>query len=232
MKKKILITAVVLFLLLLLLPFIFDSETLNKFNSGISLISGLATFVTVIIAALLFDKYGVDKSIKDKNLESALNLLETIKSTTILIKGNNYVIQYRPTTFPMQTYESSYQMKIAFSNDYLKQTRYLVKFVDNVFLPKQIRNKLNIITPHSISHVPNTTESNEYGIVNIGKQDDKHLNWSIKESKKQLDNKAFGYLNGRELTVYDYLLMWEELIEAIQDWCSKSSDSKLDLNVD
>ena len=232
MKKKILISALILFILILLLPFILSHEVLNKFNTGFSMVSGLATFVTVIIAALLFDKYGVDKSIKDRNLESALKLLETIKSTTVLIKWEKGLIQYRPTTFPMQIYEDSYSMKIAFTSDYMKQTDYLVKFFENVYLPKKIREKLDVILPHSIQHYSSDVDSKEYGLVFISKQNDKHLSWNYKDEKEKVGSKTFGKLNGTEIMLYDYLLMWEELIEAIQDWCTKSSDSKIDLNVD
>lgn len=217
MKRKIIICSSMIFSILILFPFIIGDSILNKISSSVSIISNVASFITVIIALLLYDKFGIDKSIKDKNLKASLDLLEQIKKTFITIQGDKFMINYRPTVFAMQWYEDSYSKELIFSSSYSSDISFLTNFSDNLYLPKEIKLKLDELLPFSMTQTSEDIKMSDFGKVSIGQPKD--VEWK------------FDIINNEKVTLYDYLFKWDDLITTIQDWCNKHSDSKIDLNI-
>jgi hypothetical protein len=219
MKKKIIVISLIVFTTVLFIPYILNKYNSDKLIESITILSGISSFITVIIAFLFFDKFGIEKSIKDKNLDTTLKLLETIKKTSVFIVGDNYYIQYRPATFGMESYEHSYSIKLIFSVDYHEELAPLKKYADNIYLPKEVKGKLVNIIPSVLGKSSKTIDISMYGKVSIGNHKHKDSKWEYDE------------LNEEQVTLFDYLLKWEELVTNIQDWCMKNSDSKIDLNI-
>jgi hypothetical protein len=217
MKKSILIFSTIIILFVFALPYFLNDKILSEVNFSITFLSGLSSFITVVIAVLLYSKYGIDKSIKERNLEATLNLLEAVKKTTVTITGNNWMIRYKPTTFSMKYYEKSYSRKLIFSGDYWEHISNLSAFSENLYLPKDIKQKLDRLLPFSMGQSSESLIITDYGKVELGKP--KSEVWK------------FDIYNNEPVTLYDYFLFWEGLISTIQEWCKNNSDSQIDLNI-
>ncbi len=81
--------------------FLLEKSTIESIKDAFSVIGAITSFIVMIIAIMLYDKFSIDKSIKEKNLDISLRLLEEIKKITIRVNGKNYMLQYRATTFPI-----------------------------------------------------------------------------------------------------------------------------------
>jgi hypothetical protein len=218
MKKKIIIIAIILLIVIFTAIFILNDQIIESLKDAFSIIEGISSIVVVIIAFMLYDKYGFEKTIKEKNLEVSLKLLEEIKKTTILIVGKDEFLQYRLTSFSIMVYEHRYKEKLLFSENYYDNLNPIFEFSNNLYLPNEIKLKLDKIIPYTMGKCTQTVNLDEYWKVVI--KGDKSKEWLYNMINNQSD-----------ITVFDYLTNWDDLITTIQDWCSKNSDSKVDLNI-
>jgi len=218
MKRKVIYSALIIYLALASLAFIIDNKTLEALRNTFTIISGTASFITVVIAILLYNKYGIDKTIKDKNLEVSLKLLEEIKKTVITFSNKNFSAFYRPATWSYEIFESHYSTKLLFPDTYYSDLEFIVKYSSNLFLPKEIKQKLDKIIPSSMGSHSETTDLTEYANVSI--RGSKSNKWEMNILN-----------NEKDITMYDYFIKWDDLITTIQDWCDNNSSSKVELNI-
>jgi hypothetical protein len=218
MKKNLVLITLLLCIIVFALPFVLSEKILEGINQSISILGGVASFVTLLIAVLLYTKYGVDKSIIEKNLSTTLSLMQEIKKTTIVINGDNFGIRYRPAVFSMKHYEDKYTTKLVFSLDYMDALSHISKYSDDLYLPKTIKPKLDLLLPYIFEPSSDSLNLKEFGKVNV-------LGHITEEEHK------FDIINNNQITVYEFLNQWQELIDAIQQWVKDNSDSDIDLNI-
>lgn len=85
-KKRLVISIIVLACICITLPIIFKKDFLVFFPS---LLMASCSVVTLIVAILLFDKYGVEHTIKDKNFRAVNDLMEDLLKMNISIRVVN-----------------------------------------------------------------------------------------------------------------------------------------------
>jgi hypothetical protein len=217
MKQKILLLSIAVFTTLVIGSLFLNKDILENLRNTFTVISGTASFITVVIAILLFNKYGIDKTIKDKNLEISLKLLEEIKSIRIIITSDDFGCYYQPTVVPIEQYEFAYKAKLLFSKTYANDLQFLRKYSTNLYLPLEIKKKLDILIPSAMGRIQELIKESDYALVTInGNESEGTYNW----------------INSvEEITVFKYLIMWDELITTVKNWCVRNSDSKIDLNI-
>lgn len=218
MKKRVIIYSIVVIIAVVIGSFFLSREVINHLKDAASILGGISSIVVMIIAILLYDKFGIDKSIKDKNLATALQLLEELKKTFIDISGKGYILSYRVSTFPINLYESSYNTKLLFPKSYLHDLHNVFSYTDNIYLPKEIKEKLDKVKPSFLTKSSKEINEEEYGKVTVNFNQD--TEWMFD-----------GINDQKEITLFEYLVKWDELIMSIKDWCSNNSDTMIDLNV-
>jgi hypothetical protein len=130
----------------------------------------------------------------------------------------NFVCNYRPATWSMVYYEPLYNSKLLFPDTYYNDLMSITKFSNNLYLPREIKQKLDEIIPYEMESQDYPLNESEYlKVYVIGT---KGTEWNFNTINKQKD-----------ITLQNYLIKWDELIMRIKDWCESNSASKIDLNI-
>jgi hypothetical protein len=94
MKKLFLFLFSVLLLVSVVVPLLLNAtceDAIHLIDHVSFIIAAVCGVITTIIAILLYDKYGVDKKIIDKNLEIVLQFVDELRKTTIYIHGESKI---------------------------------------------------------------------------------------------------------------------------------------------
>ena len=97
-KNKLFVISAVLLILAIAIPIglsCLGENALNVVDSVSALIGAFCGIITLLIAILLYNKYGVDQTITDKNLKVVLDIVEELKKTKVIAwsdsKSGSYV---------------------------------------------------------------------------------------------------------------------------------------------
>ena len=124
MKKSFLILFVTLVVLSVAVPLLLNTsgeDVIHVIDHISFLIATVCGIITTVIAILLYDKYGVDKKIIDKNLEVVLQFVDVLRKTTIYIHGESET-------------GGSYAMMLNFWNKPIEKNDIMSRFVkDKLF---------------------------------------------------------------------------------------------------
>jgi esterase/lipase len=227
---------ILLFILILLiggaiiLPFSLQADMKEAINISGYLISTIASTVTIIIALVLFDRFGVSKKTLDKNIETVFNLLEVIKSKTIYAEyESDSGIQYFAAISIHDNLEEFKKNKIMLEKDILfnyedinKGLSEIHQFKASVWLPVQIRKKIEKISFISVYSV-NDSFLQKNNCVKIYF----HL---YPEARKEKEVRWYK-TNQKETTFNEFLSNLEDLVAEIKSWLNKHSNSDLELNI-
>jgi hypothetical protein len=217
MKRKYIV--IVLFLVAIILfftPFLFEKDTNENISTGINLITGFSSLLTLLIALFLFNKFGIDTTLLDKRTKEVFGLLENLSNSYILIRGTNEFFRFIPIKPYADYYESYYNRKLLFSTRYVDGLPHIWKYCDNIFLPKEIAEKLK--------------ELRVYGIVIREEIDDTFLKVTIPSNAGDPDK--FGIANNVEISFLEFIRKWIDLVDEIKKWIEKNSSLKSELNID
>ena len=201
------------------IPFNLSSETREVLKTSSSLLAAASSLLTLVVAFLLFDRYGLKKSLRQKQYETVLSLIEEVKKVSITIDGQTpLLLIYRPTV-DYKTYERYFNKKLLFSLGFLGGLNSVFDFANHVYLPKQIAVKLDGFRPGMLASMkPEVTNDPIYIKAYFEKDDPK---FKI----------VMGQLNERDYTLYDYHCEWIELIDEIEKWLRENDIDTTDLNI-
>ncbi len=218
MKRKSLVIAIIIFsLLVFLLPFFLSKETNENIVSGINIISGFATLLTLVIALLLYNKFGIEKSLLDKQTNKVFELLESLNKSFIFIEGSRIMMKFKPTRPYYKIFESHYDKKLLFSPTYMEGLENVWKYSNDIFLPKSIAKRLNKLQIYMLAKKEENLDDDQLRVYVPTKSD-------VKE--------YFGMANNKETVFIDFVTNWNELVDEIKSWISKNSSMKSELNLE
>lgn len=216
-KHNIIILLIIIAVILFSIPFFFEKTTNDNIVSGINLIAGFSSLLTLIIALLLFNKFGIETSLLEKQTKQVFELLENINKSNILIEGKSEFMRFNPAKPYLKFYEDYYNRKLLFSTKYIEGLETIWKFSDNVFLPKEIATKLRGLQIYMISNLKEEVNADELRVSAPFKSD---------------EDEKFGRGNDKEILMFDFVNNWNELIDEIKNWISTNSSMKSELNLE
>ena len=152
-RRTTIVISIVIAIFLFVTPFFFRKETNESIVSGVNLISGIASFLTLLIALLLYNKFGIETSLLEKQTKQVFELLENLNNYSVLLEGKDLFMKLNPAKPYMKFYEEYYERELVFSVKYIEGLQHIWKHVDNVFLPKEIANKLRLLQVFMISNL-------------------------------------------------------------------------------
>ncbi len=216
-RKRIIILIIFISLLLFFLPFFLSKETNENVISGINIISGFASLLTLAVALLLYNRFGIEKSLLDKQTNEVFELLENLNKAFIFIQGNNIVMRFNPTRPYHKIYESHYDKMLLFSPTYMEGLGNIWKHSNNIFLPKDIAKRLNKLQIYLLAKQSDKLEDHQLRVYVPTKENEKEY---------------FGVANNKEIIFMEFLTNWNELVEEIKSWISMNSSMKSELNLE
>jgi hypothetical protein len=113
-KQKYVIIATILLGICIILPILFHKDFFDTFTS---LVMALCSVITLFIAIMLYDKYGIEHTIKDKNFIAVNKLMEDLLEMNIAINViNNESLSHKDVCI---------LLNIDFQCDYMERIYYL-----------------------------------------------------------------------------------------------------------
>ena len=151
-----------------LIPFIIfgDCENLySKLSLGFSALGSIATLITLVIAIMLFDRFGIEAKNVVKQFEKVIELRELLKGKNIIIKSNKitYFIHPKQNQFEglknLEPYKIDSQKKILIAFDeYSESVDSLLTIKSNDSLPEEIKAKMEFWDVGAISEIADPSE--------------------------------------------------------------------------
>ncbi|MDR1501245.1 MAG: hypothetical protein LBT43_02155 [Prevotella sp.] len=221
MRQRKYIATILIFVTILsvLLPFIFRSNT-ESINDTISivavLIGSFASLLTLLIAIILFNKFGIETSLLERNTEVVFSLLEEFKKISFIVSGENYALMIRPHDSFHKHFEKYYKEQLVFSVNYAYSLEKLSKISESPFMPKNIYNKVSKLSFITLVIIEEENISKYATVMSPG---------------DSLIGAKYGLFNQTEMTLLEFLNMIDDLRTEIISWIEKNSSYPLDLNI-
>lgn len=221
MKRYIFITIILIATLICFWLAFIHPQYQNAISLGINIISGISTLITLVIALVLFNKFGIEKSILDKKTDAVFDLLQTISKTRIIFEGKDswhqiYLSDLQQYEQTKEYIKSLGNKKLIFSSKYFEDISIIIDLVKNVFMPKEIAKKVMELYIGVLQHIPQEEYLNYYKVSFAGNENEKT---------------TYGLANQKQITFDEYINMWQGVIDEITRWLSKNSSISPNLNI-
>lgn len=217
-KIVLLIISILIGLSLFPLFIIAEGESINSaIGVSATVLSGLATLITLIIALLLYNKYGIEETVLQKRTEAVIALLSELKKTRFVFESpdsNYYMIRIK--WIEKNYFEEKYSEELVFSSNYYIGMEKLTALVDDLFLPKTIVEKYSNLQFIVMTNLK-PEELKKYTKVDIA-------------GYKNPDNIKYGFLNDKKMTLIDFITYITDLKSEAENWLKENSNKDVDLN--
>lgn len=216
MKKGTIILIILITLALGITPFFFTREVNETITVGAGIIGALASIITLLIALLLYSKYGVEKSVINKQTEAVFHLLTELKKTRFLIlwdEGN--LLQLSLDTLGDEFLMDYENKKLLFSRSYIEEVNNIWEMAEDVFLPINIVDK---IRPLMVQVISWEKDKKDYMLV------------IVPGSSTKSEDDLFGKLNQKDMTLKEFIYKWTLVIEESKKWLKEYSNATVNLN--
>jgi hypothetical protein len=207
---------------LVILSFLSDSCIKERINEIFSWISGLSTLITLAIALILFEKYGLNKKITEKKQDIVLGLLDELSKSILIIetsvgKGGSTTTSYHLDSGVKFVPNKDYNGKILlFSDNYPIGIDRILKYSKSYWMPLHIQEKLNKACLYFLN------------FSDLDPFDEKYVRVKFSTDNDYFNDKNMRYgIMNKSLTIDNYFQKWEELHNTIIEWLNKNADFEL-----
>ena len=224
-KKQFIIWTTILSFITIALPFFLKSceeSWLTVYSSVLSAIGTVATFITLIIAFYLYEKFGLESKFIEKQTDTVLELINLLKGKTIYahsIHGTYFLYPSceRIKDLPeFNLYKEDKKKKILIStNDYQKAWEKIFEIKRNYWLPKEIQEKFKFIEFPLSVEVEDSSDKNKYIRISFGENQDEK--WTLPMP---------------DLTFEEFNSGMFKLVKSIEDWLKSHSDFEIDFKME
>lgn len=200
---------------------------LEVVNSVSALIGALCGAITLLIAILLYNKYGVDQSVTDKNVKLVFEIVSELKKTVVfaesVAKNGAYFIQFNFWT--IDTFELDDTQDNPWLNDtvyitlnYAYALEHLFELSHDPFAPKEIATAIKGIELYSLSEVKEADREERSAIV------------FAKSNEKREFAEMVGKLNGEDMTLREFIRRFQSVKTSIKAWLISHNADETSLN--
>lgn len=187
-----------------ILPFQLTNNEQKTISVSTGLISCISSIITLVIAFLLFDKYGLKKDFIKTQTEIVISQLEAIRTARFLIRAkDNSFLQFYPTKNRLDSYERFYSEKLIFNKKYWEYTNQVFRFSSSIYMPKEIASKIDKLKPSLLEHIP-AGELDFYSKVTFWGENEKDA--------------IYGRINGEDITFQEFYATWLNILDEINNW--------------
>lgn len=220
-KKSLIALCLILCCIAFCTPMIFISSKdtdLTVLSAAFTAMACVATVIMLIIAILLYQRFGIESRFVEKQVDKVLELVDVLKGRYVTVSSGRVRLYLRHCTDngPLNTpiIESIYSKNIIWQmKDYDDYISPILNIKKSYWLPKETKDLIDPIDFRAFIQNVDNPESAAVAKVLYG---------------KQLDTEIWAYpIN--QITVYELMTFNNDLVLGIEDWLSKHSKIKLDL---
>lgn len=216
-KNKLYIISTILLTIAIALPVCISCHegALKIIDSISALIGACCGVITLLIAILLYNKYGIDKSITDKQLKVVFDIVDELKKTVVfaLSTSNTGSFFARLNFWTTDVSEFSHisvhnylDDTVYFKISYAHAFNHLCELAQEPFAPKEVSEAIRGIQLHMLSEVKQEFRVERYAILfanseeNVGNED------------------VVGKFNNKDMTLREYIEKFQKVKESIKTW--------------
>ena len=188
------------------LPFWFTTKA-ELFRVSANILSGICSFITLIIAIAFYDKLGKKKKIANNQFEIVEKIFLNINKISFVIdirietdhSFNGHSIIYSPhINFKIdKKYD---EIPLIFDMNYFQMLQNEIGDFYNPLIPQSIKDRMCKLLPSYIEY--KDFNNNYIGKIYFGKSEDK----------------KFGYFNNETITLKEFITNWMEQIIEIKEF--------------
>ncbi|GAC1386765.1 MAG: hypothetical protein NVSMB45_16450 [Ginsengibacter sp.] len=170
LRRKYLFWAILICIIGFVLPFLFKAKT-DSYNSVISLsftvLGTLITIVTLIIAFLVYDKFGINAKFKEKQVDTVIELSVLLKKTSMTVSASelNYLVHATQSSETIRNsipaYKADSSKTILVPGNFSHLIGNLNSLRLSYWLPEEIKNKMKFLDIYALA-VVNDPYNEEY----------------------------------------------------------------------
>ena len=196
----------------------------NIINEVFGWISGVSTLITLAIALMLFEKYGLNKKIEDKKQNVVLELLDELSKSVLILETNidngRIITSYALASGVRFENRLDFDEKeLVFSKNYTTNISKISKYSKNYWMPKPIVKKIDDACFFVLTFNENIDYFNEkYVRIKFSEDNNYHNDKNVKYGNMNLSG---------NFNFEIYIQKWVDLHDAIISWLNENADFKL-----
>jgi len=201
-------------------------DTIHIIDHISFIISAVCGIITTVIAILLYDKYGVEKTVLEKNLKVVLQLIEELKKTNCFANSEGgtggCMIKINFWTTELTAFDnfSNYlNDPLFFRISYAYAYNHLFELGSDPLLPQAISEKVKQLQLFMLPELKMETMTSRFFVVS-----------SYCDAIKEQDDNIIGKFNGKDMTLKDFVLGFIEVKKAIKQWLKAHNVADSSLN--
>ena len=203
------------------------NDSLKGFFEGA--ISIIQVIISIVIAYLLYDRFGTSRKVLDKQNELIIEFIEKYRSLGIysyIIDGNTLKQSYlRPGRILKKRYEEKFMNRsILFPKGSLSHPKLseLNTILDNPLFPVELKPDLSALKFYSLTAEIFEFDRENYVFFSFEPIDD----------SKDLNQKKFMYPNDDHMSFAEFINRLENSITSIENWVNRESSMNIKLNLE
>ena len=189
-----------------------------------TVIGGLSSLITLIIAVLLFQRFGIDSMFMTKRTEAVLQLVDQLKEINIraTANGGTLFVKFRKENILQnkrqhEFYKDIYKRSITFKvKDYEKFYKQLYESYSSYWLPEDLREKMFFLISFK-AYKSSVNFAEKIKTANFIFLEEKPGDWLVGLPEQSVE----GFQKNINL-----------LVGSIEKWLSKHSNIKLNIRMD
>lgn len=225
MKKLFLALFVILIVLSVGVPLLLNTsveDAIHVIDHISFIIAAVCAIITTVIAILLYDKYGVEKTVLDKNLKIVLQVIDELKKNNCWANGDSCVIKINFWTTEIAHFNNL--------SNYLNAPLYFKIGYADVY-DRLFELGSDPLLPHTISE---KIRKLQLGILTESKLENMSDNYFVVSSycgiTKEREDCLIGKLNGKDMTLKEFVLDFMEVKKTIKQWLKAHNVDDSSLN--
>lgn len=216
-KNKLYIISAVLLIIAIVVPICLsckDEGALMVIDSISALIGACCGVITLLIAILLYNKYGIDQSITDKQLKVVFDIVDELKKTVVLaLSTSNSGSFFARLNFwttdisgfshgPHSYLDDTVYFKISYAHAF----NHLYDLAQEPFAPKEVSEAIKDIQLYMLSEVKQELRVERYVIL-FANSDENVSNGDV-----------VGKFNNIDMTLREYIQNYLKVKESVKTW--------------
>lgn len=191
----------------------------NVISNGTNIVTAICSLGTLVLAILLYNKYGIDTKLIEKNTDIVFKLVTEFNKLFFIVEGpksNNYLLIVRLKNKNLNALFSEYlSQPICFTKDYFEILDPIMSLCNDPFMPPIIAEASKSLSVHCIVGIEDCQD--KYAIIK-------------RNAAKLSDNNFVGLLNEEEITLGEYITTFENFKNVITLWLREHSGNSVEMN--
>ncbi|QYR11015.1 hypothetical protein [Prevotella sp. Rep29] len=206
-------------IILLSILLCFKGDPSNVISNGTNIVTAICSLGTLVLAILLYNKYGIDSKLIEKNTDIVFKLVTEFNKLFFIVEGpksNIFLLIVRLNNKNLKDIFSEYlSQPICFTKDYFEILDPIMSLCNDPFMPPTIVEASKSLSVDCIVGIEGWQDN--YAVIK-------------RDAAKLSDNNFVGLLNEKEITLGEYITAFENFKNVITLWLKEHSGNSVEMN--